>query len=80
MELYVKLQNNPLFLLFSHHIFLKAIKFVNTASTPDAKTISAIDHGILELRTAVFNVHKQVDDIQDRCETYVFINGFLFRL
>ncbi|KAH8826983.1 hypothetical protein DL96DRAFT_1605076 [Flagelloscypha sp. PMI_526] len=46
-----------------------AIKFLNTTSTPDEKSISAIDHGILELRTAVFNLHKQVDDIQDRCET-----------
>lgn len=46
----------------------QVIKFVRT---PDEKTITAVDRGVLELRSAVFNLHRQVESLQSRCEEYV---------
>ncbi|KIY43493.1 hypothetical protein FISHEDRAFT_8490, partial [Fistulina hepatica ATCC 64428] len=44
------------------------IKFVETTASPVERIITAVDRGVLELKAAVSNLHKQIDDIQKRME------------
>jgi hypothetical protein len=43
---------------------------------PDATEITPIDHGVLEMKTAIRKLESQVDDIQRRIERCVSLSKF----
>jgi hypothetical protein len=45
------------------------IKFTHTGA--QSETIAPVDHGILELKKAVLNLHDQVTNIQGRIDRYI---------
>ncbi|KZT26511.1 hypothetical protein NEOLEDRAFT_1177512 [Neolentinus lepideus HHB14362 ss-1] len=45
----------------------EVIKFVDTISTEPSQ-VTAVDHGVLELKTAVENLQAQVDDLQKKID------------
>ena len=47
---------------------IKAIKFIDINEPPETQEINAVDRGILELKTAVANVHSQVEGIQEKID------------
>ena len=49
---------------------MQVIKFLESDDT-EARTVSAVDRGILELKTAVANLEAQVDNIQQKMDSYV---------
>lgn len=57
------------FLISSLTIAGQVIKFVADAN--DLSEITAVDHGILELKTALGNLHAQVESLQGKIETCV---------
>ena len=46
----------------------KVIKFVDRDAPPEARQITAVDRGILELKSAVENMHAQVNGIQHKID------------
>ncbi|KAF4603795.1 hypothetical protein EYR40_000966 [Pleurotus pulmonarius] len=44
----------------------EVIKFISPSATAEERTITVVDRGILELKTAVENMHKQIESIQRR--------------
>lgn len=50
----------------------QVIKFVEASTIPDERTITPVDHGILELKSAIYNMQRQIDSVQrkiDKCGT-----------
>ena len=44
------------------------IKFVEVHASPELRTITAVDRGILELKGAIHNLHTQVEILQSRID------------
>ncbi|KDQ33453.1 hypothetical protein PLEOSDRAFT_21087 [Pleurotus ostreatus PC15] len=44
----------------------EVIKFISPSAPTEERTITVVDRGILELKTAVENMHKQIESIQRR--------------
>ncbi|KAF4576717.1 hypothetical protein EYR36_004696 [Pleurotus pulmonarius] len=44
----------------------EVIKFISPSAVAEERTITVVDRGILELKTAVENMHKQIESIQRR--------------
>ncbi|TFK42436.1 Snf7-domain-containing protein [Crucibulum laeve] len=44
------------------------IKFIDAAALTEARTLTAVDRGLLELKTAVANLQSQIDGIQRRID------------
>jgi hypothetical protein len=51
-----------------------AVKFFDVNASADARKINAVDMGILELRTAIQNMHLQLDGIQNKIDELSFIS------
>jgi len=51
-------------------INFQVIKFIDR-ETDELASITAVDRGILELKTAVTNVQRQADNIQQKISEYV---------
>lgn len=56
---------------------LQVIKFVDKATQLEEQTVTAIDHGILELKTAISKLHTQVDALHSKIDEYVPVGVFL---
>lgn len=56
----------------------EVIKLVDEESEPN---VTAVDHGVLEMKVAISNLLAQIDDIQSRISQYVglasFHNGYI---
>ena len=47
---------------------VKVIKFVDRSASAEVQQISAVDQGILELKTAVLNMHTQIESLHDKMD------------
>jgi charged multivesicular body protein 7 len=43
---------------------IQVVKFVDSSVALEDRVITAVDHGILELKSAIFNIQHQIDAIQ----------------
>ncbi|KAF8623494.1 hypothetical protein AX15_006277 [Amanita polypyramis BW_CC] len=48
----------------------EVIKFVSQSASPEERQISAVDHGILELKTAISHMHMQIDSLHNKIDEY----------
>lgn len=69
----VTVDNGVRILTTKSHSLITAqiIKFFDKDAAPETRKITAVDAGILELKTAVANLHSQVDGIAQRKEQWV---------
>ena len=51
--------------------FLQVIKFIGQTTPLEERTVTSVDRGILELKTAVRNLHAQVDSLHTKVDEYV---------
>ena len=51
-------------------IYFQVIKFIDASATEPLE-ITAVDRGILELKTVVANLDKQIERIQRKMDEYV---------
>lgn len=53
-------------------VLIQVIKFVEGSTVPGERIITSVDHGILELKSAIHNLQHQIDSVQrkiDECGT-----------